>query len=183
MTHRVSAAPSEVPDFRIRRAVAQDAGGIVTILRQIVSERIHSAIEQPWSIEEQRAYLESRSEREALHVAVDRSARVIGFQSLDLWSPSLSSMAHVGQLGTFLLTDWRRRGVGHALFQATQSFAVACDYRKLVIQVRASNSAAQAFYEQLGFSQCGRLARQVVMAGQEDDEILMEFFLSKPRTI
>jgi L-amino acid N-acyltransferase YncA len=179
MTNRVSAAPSEVPEFRIRRASAQDADGIVTVLQQIVSERVHSAIEQPWSTNEQRAYLESLSAREAFHVAVDRSARVIGFQSLDLWSPHLVSTAHVGQLGTFLLTDWRRRGVGHALFRATQAFARSSGYRKLLIQVRMTNTAAQAFYQQLGFSQCGRLTRQVVINGEEDDEILMEFFLSE----
>jgi ribosomal protein S18 acetylase RimI-like enzyme len=50
-------------------------------------------------------------------------------------------------------------------------------YRKILIQVRASNIPAQMFYRQLGFVQCGRLARQVLIDEQEDDEILMEFFL------
>jgi RimJ/RimL family protein N-acetyltransferase len=102
---------------------------------------------------------------------------VIGYQSLDLWSPLLSSMAHVGQLGTFILAGWRRRGVGRALFHATESFARSAGYRKFLIQVRSSNTASQLFYQQLGFVPCGRLTRQVVVDGQEDDEILMELFL------
>ena len=48
---------------------------------------------------------------------------------------------------------------------------------KLVIQVRGSNAAAQAFYRGLGFQDCGRLSRQVIIDGIEDDEVLMEFFI------
>ena len=85
-------------------------------------------------------------------------------------------MKHVAQLGTFLLSEWRRRGVGKALFKTTQGFARNADYVKAVIQVRASNQAAQIFYRQLGFRACGRLKRQVRIDGEEDDEIFMELF-------
>jgi L-amino acid N-acyltransferase YncA len=173
----VSAVRRSVEAFRIRKASVADVGGIVNVLQTVASERVHSAIEQPWPVEQQRKYLESLSAREAFHVAADASGEVVGYQSLDLWSPLLSSMLHVGQLGTFLLPEWRRRGVGHALFDASRSFARSSGYRKLVIHVRGSNIPAQMFYQQLGFVQCGRLARQVVVDGQEDDEILMELFL------
>jgi ribosomal protein S18 acetylase RimI-like enzyme len=85
-------------------------------------------------------------------------------------------MAHVGQVGTFLLPEWRGQGVGRQLWSVTESFARQAGYRKLAIQVRASNTAAQAFYRRLGFHACGRLTRQVIIDGFEDDEILMEFF-------
>ena len=48
---------------------------------------------------------------------------------------------------------WRRRGIGEALFESTLVFA------------------------RLGFRECGRLTRQVRIGEQEEDEILMEFFL------
>jgi RimJ/RimL family protein N-acetyltransferase len=153
-----------------------DASGIVAVLEVIAAEQIHSAIERPWTAGQEARYLESLSPREAFHVAVDASGRIAGFQSLDLWSPSLTSMAHVGQVGTFLLPEWRGRGVGRQLWTATELFARHAGYRKLVIQVRASNTAAQAFYRRLGFRECGRLTRQVIIGGVEDDEILMEFF-------
>ena len=63
------------------------------------------------------------------------------------------------------------------LFAATLAFARAHAYRKFVIQVRASNTAAQAFYQSLGFSPCGRYSRHVLIDGIEDDEVLMEYFL------
>jgi len=161
----------------IRRALTADAGRIVAVLEVITGERIHSAIDRPWTAEEQRRYIESLSPREAIHVAVNDVHGIVGLQVLDLWSPSLTSMAHVGQVGTFLLPEWRRRGVGRRLWNATTAFAAGAGYRKLVIQVRGSNAAAQAFYRGLGFQDCGRLSRQVIIDGIEDDEVLMELFI------
>jgi RimJ/RimL family protein N-acetyltransferase len=164
--------------MRIRRAVPADADGIAAVFAVIAAERIHSAIDRAWSVDEERRYLESRSPREALHVAVDTPSDIVGLQNLDLWSPLLNSMAHVGQIGTFLLPEWRGRGVGRRLWNATTSFARDAGYRKLVIQVRGSNTAAQAFYRSLGFQACGRLSRQVIIDGVEDDEVLMELFFA-----
>jgi ribosomal protein S18 acetylase RimI-like enzyme len=162
--------------LKIRSAVPDDAAGIVAVLTVITAERIHSAIERVWTVEQERRYLESFSPREVIHVAVDDMGAIVGLQILELWSPVLTSMAHVGQVGTFILPAWRSRGVGRQLWDATLPFARSA-YRKLVIQVRASNLRAQAFYRHLGFADCGRLARQVVIDGVEDDEVLMELFL------
>ena len=160
----------------IRRALAADAGAIADVMAVVTEERIHSAIDQAWTADEQRHYIESLSPREAIHVAVDAAGTIIGLQVIDRWSP-ITSMAHAGQVGTFLLPQWRRRGVGRRLWNATMAFAAAAGYRKLVIQVRGSNADAQSFYRGVGFEECGRLARQVVIDGVDDDEVLMECFL------
>jgi len=162
--------------LQIRRASPKDAAGIVEVLEAVAAERIHSAIDQVWTVEQEEHYLESLSRREIFHVAVDATAGVVGYQSLDLWSSLLPSMAHVGQVGTFLLPQWRGHGVGRQLWSATESFAREAGYRKLAIQVRASHTVAQKFYRRLGFKECGRLTRQVIIDGVEDDEVLMEFF-------
>ena len=162
---------------KIRSAVPEDAAGIVAVFTVIAAERVHSAIEAPWTIEQERRYLEALSQRGVIHVAVDGSGEIVGLQILDLWSSTLTSMAHVGQLGTFLLPAWRGRGLGRSLWNVTLPFARAAGYRKLVIQVRGSNTRAQAFYRALGFADCGRLTRQVMIDGVEDDELLMELFV------
>lgn len=163
--------------YDVRRAQSKDAAAIAAVLETVAAERVHSAIERAWPVEEEARYIESLTPREALHVAVDAAGGVVGVQSLDLWSPSLPSMAHAGQLGTFVLPGWRGCGVGRRLWSATEAFAREAGYRKLIVQVRASNAAAQRFYRRLGFHECGRLARQVVIDGVEDDEVLMEYFL------
>ena len=165
------------PVAEIRRATPADAGGIAAVLAVVTAERIHSAIDRAWTADEQRRYLESLSPREAIHVAVDAGHGIVGLQVVDRWSAGLTSMSHVGQVGTFLLPEWRHRGVGHRLWSATIAFAREAGYRKLIIQVRGSNAAAQAFYQRLGFQPCGRLSRQVVIDGIDDDEVLMEHFL------
>lgn len=173
----VDRALNEGVAVAIRRATEADADAIIAILEGIASERLYTAISKPWSADEQRRYLVSLSAREVIHVAEPRGKAIIGYQTLELWAPTLESMAHVGQIGTFLTPEWRRRGIGEALFQSTLGFARKRDYLKFVIQVRSSNVSAQAFYQRLGFRECGRLTRQVRIGGQEDDEVLMEFFL------
>jgi ribosomal protein S18 acetylase RimI-like enzyme len=164
-------------ELAIRRAVPTDASGIVAVLQAVASERVHSAIDRAWTVEEERDYIRSLSAREAIHVAVDGTARIVGIQILDRWSSLLPSMAHVGQVGTFVLPEWRTKGVGRELWVSTTAFARDAGYRKIVIQVRGSNTHAQAFYRRLGFTECGRLARQVVIDDVTDDEVLMELFL------
>lgn len=164
-------------EFGIRTATEADAEAIIAILEGIASEQIHTAIDKPWSAERQRIYLMSQTPRETIHLAETARGAAIGYQTLDLWAPTLNSMAHAGQLGTFLRPEWRRLGIGAALFESTLEFARKHDFLKFVIQVRASNAAALSFYGRIGFCACGRLARQVRIGLQEDDEIIMEYFL------
>ena len=109
------------------------------MLAIVAAERVHSAIDRAWTVEQERGYLESLSPREVIHVAITERSEIVGLQVLDRWS-TLESMAHVGHIGTFLLPAHRGRGIGHQLWEATASFAREAGYRKLVIQVRATNT-------------------------------------------
>jgi RimJ/RimL family protein N-acetyltransferase len=117
------------------------------------------------------------SAQEAMFVAETMEGQVVGFQSLDRWTKLFHSMDHVGQLGTFVLDQWRGRGLGKQLAVQTLAFARSAGYEKLVVFVRAGNTGAQRFYAALGFSPCGRLVRQVKIADEYDDGIVMEMFL------
>jgi RimJ/RimL family protein N-acetyltransferase len=164
-------------EVTIRRATPDDAGALVGIWRGIVDEKVYSAVDQPFTVEQERNYLSTLSDREATFVAEMADGQVVGFQSLDAWTKLFHSMDHVAQLGTFIVPQWRGRGIGAQLAFRTLEFARSAGYEKLVIYVRASNIGAQAFYSRLGFVQCGRLQRQLKIDGRSDDEILMEMFL------
>jgi|SRR5215469_12241135 len=160
----------------IRRATVDDAAGVSAVWEAIVAEKIYSAIDRAFTPEEERACLAALSDRESVFVA-DDAGRVVGFQSLDKWSAFMSSTTHVGQLGTFVLKEYRGMGVGPRLASATFDFAHFHRYEKLVIFVRGSNTGAQAFYRSLGFRECGRLSRHAKLADTYDDEVLMEVAL------
>jgi ribosomal protein S18 acetylase RimI-like enzyme len=161
----------------VRRATADDAEAILTILDIISRHRVFTAIDEPWSADQQRRYISCLSVREALHVGEQPAGTIVGYQTLELWAPTLKSMSHVGEIGTFVAPERQRRGIGEALFRTTLQFASNAAFRKFVVQVRSANTGAQAFYQRLGFRECGRLARQVRIDGRDDDEILMEYFM------
>ncbi len=160
----------------LRRATPDDAASIVAIWQAIATEKVYSAIDCPFAVEEECAYLQSLCGREGIFLA-ESDGQIIGFQSLDLWAKTIHSMDHVGQLGTFVLREWRGRGIGKQLAAHTLAFARSRGYEKLVIFVRASNTGAQRFYAGFGFKEIGRFARQVKIDGAYDDEVLMEMFL------
>jgi ribosomal-protein-alanine N-acetyltransferase len=160
----------------VRQATAADAAGISAIWERIVAERKFSAVARAWLPSEEATYLQGLSPREAVFVAI-AEGRVVGFQTLDRWVTYPSFMDHAGQLGTFVVPEWRGRGTSNALARATLGFAREHGYRKLVIWVRGSNEAAQRFYAGLGFRPCGRLSRQLLIDDVYDDEVLMELFL------
>lgn len=163
--------------YLVRPATPADAEAILAVLHEVVAEGIYTAISKPWSVNEQERYIAGLSERETIYVA--ETDQVIGYQVLELWAATLDSMAHVGQVGTFVTGAWRGKGVGVALFRHTLDFAHAHGYGKFVIQVRSRNVSGQAFYRRLGFRLCGSFSRQVRIGEEEDDddEVLMEYFL------
>ena len=55
----------------IRRASPADASGIAAVIEVVAAERVYSAIDRAWTVDEERQYLASLSPREAIHVAVD----------------------------------------------------------------------------------------------------------------
>ncbi len=161
----------------IRRGTTDDAPSVIAVWQAIAAEKIYSAIDCPFTLEQEREYLQSLSAREGMFLAETADRHVVGFQSLDQWTKLFRSMDHVGQIGTHILREWRGQGVGKRLAAHTLSFARTAGYEKLVIYVRGSNTGAQAFYAGLGFVACGRLTRQLRIDGEHDDEILMEMIL------
>ena len=161
----------------IRRATSEDAESISAIWDVVCAERVYTAVNRPFTPQQERDYVASLSGREGVFLAkVDN--RVVGFQSLDLWAKYTDSFDHVGVIGTIILPAWRRQGIGYRLAGHVVDFARANGYEKIVVYVRAGNAGAQAFYRSLGFVPKGVLARQVKIDGQYEDEVFMELFLA-----
>jgi ribosomal protein S18 acetylase RimI-like enzyme len=160
----------------IRRATPKDAAAISAVWEVVCAERVYTAVNRAFTPQQEQEYIASLSEREGIFLA-EVEAHIAGFQSLDLWAKYTDSFDHVGVMGTIILPEWRRRGIGRRLAQDTLDFARANGYEKIVIYVRAGNSGAQTFYRNLGFVPKGVLARQVKIDGQYEDEVFMELLL------
>ncbi len=163
-------------EILIRKASIEDAEEISSIWSVICSEKKYSAVNKPFTPEQEREYISSLSNREGIFVA-EFEGQIIGFQSLDNWADYSDSFAHVGVIGTFVLPKWRNNKIGSQLAEYTFKFARDNDYEKILIYVRANNSGAIAFYKKIGFVQKGILTRQVKIDNQYEDELFLELFL------
>ena len=163
-------------ELKIRKAIPKDAKSISYIWEVICAERIYTSVDKAFTAQQEREYISSLSEREGIFVAeVDN--KIVGFQTLDLWSKVLNSFSHVGTIGTFILPELRGKRISYILANQTFDFARANDYNKIVIYVRKGNERAIKFYQNLGFITKGELERQVNIEGILENELFMEKFL------
>ena len=163
-------------EIKIRKANAEDAKEISHIWEIICAEKIYTAVSKPFTTEQERRYINNLTDREGIFVA-EKEGQIIGFQSLDKWAEYSDSFDHVGVMGTFIIPEWRKKGIGTQLARETFKFARISKYEKIIIYIRSSNEGALKFYKNLGFVEKGILSRQVKIDNKYEDEIFLELFL------
>ena len=165
-------------DLTIRTAQPDDAAAIIAIFNPIIESGKYTVFDTPFTVAEERAYIENQTARDIFHVAERISDGVLaGFQSMSPYPSVGSAMAHVGMIGTFVDPAFQRQGVARQLFAKT--FEVACQtgYEKLFTFVRADNPAALATYMSQGFCIVGTAQKQTKIRGAYVDEVIIERFL------
>jgi L-amino acid N-acyltransferase YncA len=162
----------------IRLATVDDAAAAAAVMNAVIAERQYTVFDRPFSVEEERAFIASLGERQALFVA-EVAGQVVALQSMDLFFPLAgASMRHVGTLGTWLLPEARGRGLGRRMASQSVAFARDKGYEKLVVFVIASNRRARRFYEALGFREIGVARRHVRLGDTMHDEVYLEVQLA-----
>ncbi len=160
-------------EFHVRQATIMDAKGVADVLNSVIAEGGLTIFNKPFSESEERNFIASLESRRALFVA-EAGGEIVGVQALDLFSDHSSAVSHVAGMGTWLRKDVRGHGLGRLLAEQSFRFAREHGYRKIVIQVLASNHRALRFYQGLGFQEIG-VARRHVRVGQEfHDEVFLE---------
>ena len=157
----------------------EDAEAIVRILNPIISARVYTAFDEPFSIEAERDYIAGFPSRGIWKVAARPSGQVVGFQVLEPFGPYTRAFDHVGTLATYVDLAQRRQGIAKALFRATYEAARQKGYEKIFTFVRADNSAALATYQAHGFEIVGVARRHAKIDGRYIDEILIEKALDR----
>lgn len=166
-------------EFSIRSAQEADAQGILAVLNPLIEAGIYSALDQPYSLEQQRAFMRDFPVRGIFHVAVSSDGQVIGLQSVEPFAPWVRAFGHVGDISTFVGSACQSCGVGRHLFQATRRAAREKGYRKIMAMVRADNPQAIGFYKSQGFSQIGIAREHALIGSTYIDEVLLECFVEE----
>jgi L-amino acid N-acyltransferase YncA len=163
-------------DVTIRPATGNDAREIAEIINSVIAEGKFTLFDKPFTVEEERAFISSLRDRSVLYVA-EIDSKIVGVQSVDLFSDLADSVRHVATIGTWLRPGFRGRGIGRILAEESFRFARQNGYRKVVIQVLAANERALRFYSSLGFRVIGIAKDHVRLSDVFHDEIYLEKLL------
>ncbi|BAK46167.1 MAG: ribosomal protein S18-alanine N-acetyltransferase [Lachnospiraceae bacterium] len=100
----------------------------------------------PWS---EQGFLEGMRSENTIFCAAEAEGRLAGYCGL-------YTAADEGEITNVAVReDFRRRGIGRMLIREIQKQAARRGIRSIYLEVRESNTAAQAVYEKTGFSVCG----------------------------
>jgi RimJ/RimL family protein N-acetyltransferase len=103
-------------------------------------------------------------------VALDKG-NVIGW--CDVRREHRPAHAHCGTLGMGLLPDYRGKGLGRRLMQATLDVAQGEGFVRVELMTHADNLRAIALYEKLGFVHEGVTRDSVCIDGRFVDSVVM----------
>jgi ribosomal-protein-alanine N-acetyltransferase len=104
---------------------------------------------------------ELKGNRMARYLVARAGERVVAFAGIWL----MADEAHVTTFGVH--PEWRRRGIGRQLLLALLELSLEIDARRMTLEVRAGNEAAQALYQSFGFLVAGRRPRYYTDDGED----------------
>jgi L-amino acid N-acyltransferase YncA len=159
----------------VRDATPADAAPIARILNAIIETRIYTALDTPFTVDEERAFIEQFPVRGIFHVAASAAdGAIVGFQNVQPFANYTHAFDHVGVIGTYVDLDRRRQGIASHMFERTFAAARGKGYEKLFAFVRADNPGALATYLRHGFVAIGTARRQARIDGRYLDEVMIE---------
>jgi RimJ/RimL family protein N-acetyltransferase len=118
-----------------------------------------------------RRFVESSLENGNPMTVALAGGQVIGW--CDIRREFFPSRAHRGTLGLGLLPEWRGRGVGRRLLEATLAKARGAGFKRIELDVHADNQRAIALYEKAGFVREGIVRDASLIDSVFRDAILM----------
>ena len=150
---------------RAERAIATTPGFLVSHPSELHDERFAQTIAALSGVDNGR------------YLVAEQEERIVGHGLLD--PMPLAAVRHVVRLTLVAHPGYQGQGVGQALLSSLIAWARSAPaVEKIELNVRSSNTRAQALYRKMGFVEMGRWRRRVkVGPGEYLDDIAMELFV------
>lgn len=149
----IAAAIDEVVAPSVQSALPQDFAAIAELERECFSH--------PWS----REAIEASFREGTQFFVCKRFDRVVGYAGIQI-------VLDEGYITNVAVTkDCRRQGVGAALLAALDAYGKEKELSFITLEVRRSNTAAQALYKKFGYEQVGE--RKGFYLDPKEDAILL----------
>ncbi|WP_017220093.1 GNAT family N-acetyltransferase [Moritella dasanensis] len=162
----------------IRDVQQADAQAIMNILNPIIEAGLYTILDTPFSLEEEEQFIQDFPERGVFNVAVNSAeSTIVGFQNVEPFATYTHAFDHVGIIGTYVDSSYRRQGIASSLFNATFELARSKGYEKLFAYVRDDNKDALSIYLKQGFEVIGIAKKHAKIRGKYIDEVLIEKLL------
>ncbi len=162
--------------MRLREATHEDAEAIARIYNQGIEDRVATLETGLRTSEERAEWLAARGPRHPVFVAQDDRGTVLGWASLNAFSPR-PAYDRVADFSLYVGREQRGRGIGGALLGALEERARALGYHKLVLAAFPTNLPGMRLYERHGFSTVGVYREHGMLDGRWIDVIVMERIL------
>ena len=159
----------------IRRSVPEDFDSFYDCFAAICRERRYLAVVEPPSKEEARGFIDGARQRGMVQYVASADSRVVGW--CDIIPHAWEGFRHSGRLGMGIAPEFRGKGIGRRLMDATIDGAREAGLTRVGLEVFSSNTNAIKLYERYGFEYEGRHRRGRIIDGRVEDVIMMGLLL------
>ena len=140
-------------------------------LSSVVLERKYLLTVNPPSKEDTGRFIKRNIENNTPQYVAELENKVIGWA--DVIAGEKEIIRHVGLLGMGVVSGHRRKGIGQKLLSAVVEHSWNAGFKRLELEVFASNKGAYALYEKNGFELEGTKRNSRYMNGEYEDVYLM----------
>lgn len=160
------------PDVLIRPTEPSDAPSLREALGEVARERRWLAAVEPFPEAETRIFIELNRGLGVPQFVAICGTGVIGWCDVVRLHPH-PGYEHNGRLGLGMIPGWRGRGIGGALLDRALEAAPSAGFRRVELEVYASNTNAMGLYRNRGFEVEGVKRGMRILDGQVDDVVCM----------
>jgi RimJ/RimL family protein N-acetyltransferase len=156
---------------QIRRSTFDDFDGFYDCFAAICRERRYLALVDPPPKQASRAFVEDARQRGMVQYVAVVDGTIVGW--CDIMPHAWEGFRHSGRLGMGIAAEFRGRGIGRRLVDATIRAARDAGLKRIELEVFSSNTNAIRLYEGCGFVHEGVHRRGRIIDGRVEDVLMM----------